>query len=135
MSVKKQSDDDLFGYKRREQKRNDQRKNTLVEADFICQKLWENFLEKIEEESTVNEASIYQLYEDIYKEFEESKSISAGLMPIALTKRLFFFNNINRVRKRNGLGPLPAPTVAYQPQRPKNTAVSDAFFICLSCRV
>lgn len=128
MSVKKQSDDDLFGYKRREQKRNDQRKNTLVEADFICQKLWENFLENIEEESTVNEASIYQLYEDIYKEFEESKSISAGLMPIALTKRLFFFNNINRARKRNGLGPLPAPTVAYQPQRPKNTAVSDAFF-------
>ena len=129
MSVKKQSDDELFGYKRRKQKRNDQRKNTLVEADFICQKLWESFLENIEaEDSTVNEASIYQLYEDIYKEFEESKSISAGLMPIALTKRLFFFNNINRERKRKGLEPLPAPTVAYQPQRPKNTAVREAFF-------
>ncbi|MEK6200672.1 MAG: site-specific integrase [Psychrobacter sp.] len=128
-SVKKQSDDDLFGYKRREQRRNEQRKNTLVEADFICQNLWESFLKNVEvTECTVNEASIYQLYEDIYKEFEESKGIAVGLMPIALTKRLFFFNNINRERKRRGLEPLPAPTVAYQPQRPKNTAVRDAFF-------
>ena len=129
MSVKKHSTDKPYGYKSREQKRNNQRKNTLVKADLICQKLWKRFLENIEaEESTVNEASIYQLYEDIYKEFAESKYISTGLMPIALTKRLFFFNNINRERKRKGLEPLPAPTVAYQPQRPKNTAVRDAFF-------
>lgn len=129
MSVKKQSGDELFGYRRREQRRNEQRKNILVEADFICQKIWERFLENIEtESSTVNEAYIYQLYEDIYKEFEENKVISAGLMPIALTKRLFFFNNINRERKRKGLEALPAPTVAYQPKRPKNTAVREAFF-------
>jgi len=129
MSVKKQSDDELFGYKRREQRREEQKKDVLVEADFICQKLWESFLKNFEvEKPEVNEESIYQLYEDIYKEFEESKYISTGLMPIALTKRLFFFNNINRERKRKGLEPLPAPTVAYQPQRPKNTAVRDAFF-------
>ena len=129
MSVKKQSDDELFGYKRREQRREEEKKDVLVEADFICQKLWESFLENFEvEKPEVNEESIYQLYEDIYKEFEESKYISTGLMPIALTKRLFFFNNINRERKRKGLEPLPAPTVAYQPQRPKNTAVRDAFF-------
>ena len=30
MSVKKQSDDELFGYKRREQRRNEQRKNIVV---------------------------------------------------------------------------------------------------------
>lgn len=129
MSVKKQSDDELFGYKRREQRREEEKKDVLVEADFICQKLWESFLKNFEvEKPEVNEESIYQLYEDIYKEFEESKYISTGLMPIALTKRLFFFNNINRERKRKGLEPLPAPTVAYQPQRPKNTAVRDAFF-------
>lgn len=129
MSVKKQSDDELFGYKRREQRREEEKKDVLVEADFICQKLWESFLKHFEvEKPEVNEESIYQLYEDIYKEFEESKYISTGLMPIALTKRLFFFNNINRERKRKGLEPLPAPTVAYQPQRPKNTAVRDAFF-------
>ncbi|WP_201570202.1 site-specific integrase [Psychrobacter nivimaris] len=129
MSVKKHSTDKPYGYKSREQKRNDQRKKILVKADLICQELWKRFLKNIEaEEFTVNEASIYQLYEDIYKEFVESESISASLMPIALTKRLLFFNSINRARKRNGLGPLPAPTVAYQPQRPKNTAVKDAFF-------
>lgn len=129
MSVKKQSDDELFGYKRREQRRNEQRKNIVVEAEFICQKLWERFLKNVEvEKYEVSEESVYQLYENIYKEFEESKYISIGLMPVALTKRLFFFNNINRERKRKGLEPLPAPTVAYQPQRPKNTAVRDAFF-------
>ena len=129
MSVKKQSDDELFGYKRREQRREEEKKDVLVEAGFICQKLWESFLKNFEvEKPEVNEESIYQLYEDIYKEFEESKYISTGLMPIALTKRLFFFNNINRERKRKGLEPLPAPTVAYQPQRQKNTAVRDAFF-------
>ena len=129
MSVKKQSDDELFGYKRREQRREEEKKDVLVEADFICQKLWESFLKNFEvKKPEVNEESIYQLYEDIYKEFEESKYIFTGLMPIALTKRLFFFNNINRERKRKGLEPLPAPTVAYQPQRPKNTAVRDAFF-------
>ena len=129
MSVKKQSDDELFGYKRREQRREEQKKDALVEAEFICQKLWESFLKNFKvERSEVSEESIYQLYEDIYKEFEESKYISIGLMPVALTKRLFFFNNINRERKLKGLEPLPAPTVAYQPQRPKNTALRDAFF-------
>ncbi|MBE0441234.1 site-specific integrase [Psychrobacter sp. FME13] len=129
MSVKKQSDDELFGYKRREQRREEQKKDALVEAEFICQKLWESFLKNFKvERSEVSEESIYQLYEDTYKQFEESKYISIGLMPVALTKRLFFFNNINRERKRRGLEPLPAPTVAYQPQRPKNTALRDAFF-------
>ena len=80
MSVKKQSDDELFGYKRREQRREEEKKDVLVEADFICQKLWESFLKNFEvEKPEVNEESIYQLYEDIYKEFEESKYISTGL--------------------------------------------------------
>ena len=87
MSVKKQSDDELFGYKRREQRRNEQRKNIVLEAEFICQKLWEGFLKNVEvEKYEVSEESVYQLYENIYKEFEESKYISIGLMPVALTK-------------------------------------------------
>ncbi len=89
MSVKKHSTDKPYGYKSREQKRNDQRKKILVKADLICQELWKRFLKNIEaEEFTVNEASIYQLYEDIYKEFVESESISASLMPIALCRKL-----------------------------------------------
>lgn len=115
----------LYGYLRRSAKSQKQRKQALQHTKELCQNAWDDFIEENQSLDTITDEQIYDLYELLYKEIEQT--VSAHLLPFALFERMRFFDKINAVRQKRYLPLLPKPIIAVRPQRPKNINDFDEF--------
>lgn len=115
----------LHGHLRRSAKAQDKRKQALQHTKELCQHAWDAFIKECQSSGVITDEQIYDLYEAIYNDIEET--VSAHLLPFALFERMRFFDKINEVRKRRQLPLLPKPIIAVRPQRPKNINDFDEF--------
>lgn len=117
--------DSQYGHLRRSEQAQDRRKQALQRTKELCQNAWDTFIEENQSADAITDEQIYDLYESLYKEIEQT--VSAHLLPFALFERMRFFDKINDARKKRHLPLLPKPIIAVRPQRPKNINDFETF--------
>ena len=91
--------DSQYGHLRRSEQAQDRRKQALQHTKELCQNAWDTFIEENQSADAITDEQIYDLYEYLYKEIEQT--VSAHLLPFALFERMRFFDRINDTRKKD----------------------------------